>query len=131
MTLPTQAAIARYGAVKVTTANPGQILVMLYDGLLRFMREAQAAFVAKERARAGERIGRSLAILEELLTSLNPTHAPDLCDRLQSLYLFSIQRLVRANLEQNPEMVGEIIRVLTPLRDAWSTAVAELASAPR
>lgn len=131
MNLPTQAAIARYGAVKVTTANPGQILVMLYDGLLRFLREAQAAFVAKERARAGERISRSLAILENLLTTLDPTHAPELCERLQSLYVFSIQRLVRANVEQNPEMVGEIIRVLTPLRDAWSTAVAQLASAPR
>lgn len=131
MNLPTQAAIARYGAVKVTTANPGQILVMLYDGLLRFMREAQAAFAAKERARAGERISRSLAILENLLTTLDPTHAPELCERLQSLYLFSIQRLVRANVEGNPEMVGEIIRVLTPLRDAWSTAVADLASASR
>jgi flagellar protein FliS len=131
MNLPTQAAIARYGAVKVTTANPGQILVMLYDGLLRFMREGQAAIVAKERARAGERIGRSLAILEQLLTGLNPAHAPELCERLQALYGFSIQRLVRANVEQNAEMVGEIIRVLTPLRDAWSTAVAELASAPR
>lgn len=131
MNLPTQAAIARYGAVKVTTANPGQILVMLYDGLLRFLREAQAAFVAKERARAGERISRSLAILENLLTTLDPTHAPELCERLQALYIFSIQRLVRANVEQNPEMVGEIIRVLTPLRDAWSTAVAQLASAPR
>ena len=131
MNLPTQAAIARYGAVKVTTANPGQILVMLYDGLLRFLREAQAAFVAKERARAGERISRSLAILEYLLATLDPKHAPELCERLQALYLFSIQRLVRANVEQSPDMVGEIIRVLAPLRDAWSTAVAELAAAPR
>lgn len=131
MNLPTQAAIARYGAVKVTTANPGQILVMLYDGLLRFLREAQSAFVAKERARAGERISRSLAILEQLLAGLNPEHAPELCEKLQALYLFCIQRLVRANVEQNPEMVGEVVRVLTPLRDAWSTAVTELGSGPR
>ena len=131
MNLPTQAAIARYGAVKVTTANPGQILVMLYDGLLRFLREAQSAFAAKERARAGERISRSLAILEQLLAGLNPEHEPELCERLQSLYLFCIQRLVRANVEQSPEMVGEVIRVLTPLRDAWSTAVTQLAAGPR
>jgi flagellar protein FliS len=131
MNLPTQAALARYGAVKVTTANPGQILVMLYDGLLRFLREAQAAFLANERARAGERIGRSLAILDQLLVGLDPTHAPELCEKLQSVYVFCIQRLVRANLEQNQEMVGEVVRVLSPLRDAWSTAVLELASAPR
>jgi flagellar protein FliS len=131
MNLPTQAALARYGTVKVTTANPGQILVMLYDGLLRFLREAQAAFVAKERARAGERIGRSLAILEQLLGGLNPVHAPELCQRLQALYIFCIDRLVRSNIEQSADMVGEVIRVLSPLRDAWSTAVADLASNPR
>jgi flagellar protein FliS len=131
MNLPTQAALARYGAVKVTTASPGQILVMLYDGLLRFLREAQAAFTAKERAKAGERVSRSLAIIDQLLVGLDPKHAPELCDRLQGLYIFCIQRLVKANNEQNAEMVGEVIRVLSPLRDAWSTAVLELASAPR
>ncbi|HXN34136.1 MAG TPA: flagellar export chaperone FliS [Polyangiaceae bacterium] len=131
MNLPTQAALARYGAVKVTTASPGQILVMLYDGLLRFLREAQGAFVAKERAKAGERVSRSLAILDQLLIGLDPKHAPELCERLQALYVFCIQRLVRANLEQSPDMVGEVVRVLSPLRDAWSTAVLEVASAQR
>ena len=48
MNLPSQAALARYGAVKVTTASPAHILVMLYDGLLRFLRDAQAAMAAKE-----------------------------------------------------------------------------------
>ena len=131
MNLPTQTAIARYGAVKVTTASPGQILVMLYDGLLRFLREAQVAIVAKECAKSGERIGRSLAILDQLLIGLDPKHAPELCERLQSLYVFCIQRLVRANVERNADMVGDVVRVLSPLRDAWSTAVLELASSPR
>ena len=131
MNLPTQTALARYGAVKVTTASPGQILVMLYDGLLRFLREAQASIVAKEHAKSGERIGRSLAILDQLLIGLDPKHAPELCERLQSLYVFCIQRLVRANVEQNADMVGDVVRVLSPLRDAWSTAVLELASSPR
>ena len=53
--------LSRYGAVQVTTSTPGQILVMLYDGLFRFLGEARAALVAKERARAGERIGRAHA----------------------------------------------------------------------
>jgi flagellar secretion chaperone FliS len=126
MNLPTQAALARYGTVKVTTANPGQILVMLYDGLMRFLREAQSAFVAKERARAGERVSRSLAILELLAGTLDAKHAPELCQRLEGVYIFCMRHLVRANLEQNAEMVGEVVRVLSPLRDAWSTAVAGL-----
>ncbi len=128
MNLPTQAALARYGAVKVTTASPGQILVMLYDGLLRFLRDAQSAMATNDRGHAGERIGRTLAILEYLLAGLNPAVAPELCENLQALYVFSMRHLVRANLEQSSEKVAEIVTLLTPLRDAWSTAVAELAA---
>ena len=131
MNLPTQAALARYGAVKVTTASPGQVLVMLYDGLLRFLREGEAAIVAKDRGQAGERIGRALAILECLLSGLDPTHSPDLCEKLEGLYVFCMQHLVRANLEQSAEKVAETLKMLVPLRDAWSTAVAELAAAPK
>ncbi|HZU81969.1 MAG TPA: flagellar export chaperone FliS [Polyangiaceae bacterium] len=125
MNLPTHAALARYGAVKVTTANPGQILVMLYDGLLRFLREAQAAMAAKDRGKAGERISRAHAIIAYLLGTLDPSHAPALCKNLQSLYVFCMQRLLSANLEQDVAKLADVVRVLTPLRDAWTKAVAE------
>ncbi len=128
MNLPSQAAMARYGAVKVTTSSPGQILVMLYDGLLRFLREAQTAMTAKERARAGERISRAHAILAQLLGTLDPSHNPKLCTHLQGLYVFCMQHLLRANIAQNPDMIGELIRILSPLRDAWATAVVEVAA---
>ena len=131
MNLPTQAALARYGAVKVTTANPGQILLMLYDGLLRFLRDAQAAMTAKDRKRAGERISRSHAILAELLGSLDVAQAPVLCQHLQGLYSFCMRHIVRANLEQDPDKLGEVIVLLSPLRDAWMTAVTEVAAASR
>jgi len=131
MNFPTNAALARYGAVKVTTASPGNLLVMLYEGLIRFLREAQTAMTAKERARAGERLSRSQAIINHLLASLDFQHAPELCQNLQSLYVFCIGHLLKANLEQDPEKIGEVIRLLTPLRDAWSAAVAQVSSQPR
>ncbi len=124
--LPNQAALARYAAVKVTTASPGQILVMLYDGLLRFLREARAAIDAKAPAKVGERISRALKIIENLLSSLDPKHSPLLCERLQGLYVFCMQHLVRANIEQSGEKIDDVIRLLSPLRDAWATAVAEV-----
>ncbi len=128
MNLPTQAALARYGAIKVTTANPGQILLMLYDGLLRFLREARMGIQAKDRKRACERISRSHAILVQLLGSLDATHAPALCQHLQAVYMFCMQHLLRANIEQSEEKIGEVINVLSPLRDAWMTAVTEVSS---
>jgi flagellar protein FliS len=124
MNLPSHAALARYGAVKVTTSSPGQLLVMLYDGLLRFLREAHAAMVAKDRKKSGEKLSRANAILAEFLGTLDPSHNPELCANLQSLYVFCMSHLLKANLQQNPDLVAEIIHVLTPLRDAWAKAVA-------
>ncbi len=124
--LPNQAALARYASVKVTTASPGQVLVMLYDGLLRFLREAREGMATKNTAKVGERIGRALKILEHLLASLDPQHAPKLCEHLQGLYMFCMRHLVRANIERDPSKVEDVLRMLTPLRDAWATAVAQV-----
>ena len=115
--------LSRYGAVQVTTSSPGQILVMLYDGLFRFLGEARAALVARDLARVGERISRSHAILDLLASTLDPAHAPELCDNLQALYLFCMARLVEANIQKDPARIDEVLRVLAPLRDAWREVV--------
>jgi flagellar protein FliS len=125
MNMAVQQALAKYGAVKVTTANPGQILVMVYDGLLRFLRDASDAMTAKQRGRSGERISRSMAIVRQLLGDLDPTHAPELCQNLRAVYVFCIQHLLEANIEQNQAKVENVIRILSPLRDAWVEAVAQ------
>jgi flagellar protein FliS len=124
---PALAAISRYKNVQVTTCTPGQLLLMLYDGLFRFLSEARAAFEANDRARAGERVSRAHAILEHLLTSLDRSAHPALCDQLEPLYYFCMQHLVAANIQQNGPMIDEVVRVLTPLREAWRTAVTEVA----
>lgn len=116
--------LSRYGTVQVTTSSPGQILVMLYDGLFRFLGEARAAIQARDRTRSGERISRSHAILELLASTLDPAHAPELCENLQGLYLFCMSRLVTANVKQDAAPIDEVLRVLAPLREAWREAVA-------
>jgi flagellar protein FliS len=131
MNLPSQAALARYGAVKVTTASPAQVLVMLYDGLLRFLRDAQTAMAAKERGRAGERLSKANAILSHLLGSLDVEKAPALCARLQAVYLFCMNTILKANLAQDAKKLDEAITVLQPLREAWVTAAAEVALAKK
>jgi flagellar protein FliS len=113
--------LARYSAVNFSTSSPAQITVMLYDGLFRFLREAMAALEAGDRARAGERIHRAHAILKHLLGSMVPEANPTLHERLTSLYLFAMRHCTQANLQKSPEMLAEVIRVLLPLRGAWST----------
>jgi flagellar protein FliS len=116
--------VNRYKAVQVKTSSPGQILVLLYDGVFRFLGEAKTAIAAGDRAKAGEKIDRAHAILGELVASLSPQHAPELCDNLHGLYCFCMGQVVEANVRQEVAPIDTVIRVLTPLRDAFRTAAA-------
>ncbi len=96
---------------------------MLYDGMLRFLAQAKDAMGGKDRARAGDRLDRAFAILNELTGSLRPDVAPELCGQLESIYHFCMDHIVEANVEQDPAKLDEVMGVLTPLRAAWTEAV--------
>jgi len=123
--LSAAAVAARYKGVQMTTASPIQLVVMLYDGLLRFTNEADDALGKNDRARAGDRIGRGLAILDELTATLDGSHAPELCENLTALYGFCKRRLFSANLESNREHLKDVVATLTPLREAWGQLAAQ------
>ena len=123
MSMGVAAVLNRYQKVQVTTCSPGELLVMLYDGLFRFLAEAKTKMEAGDRNRAAELISKSHKILQQLLGGLNYEVAPELCKNLQSLYVFCMGHIVQANLQQNAEKLSEVMRVLTPLREAWTTVV--------
>jgi flagellar protein FliS len=125
MNLPNQG-LARYGNVKVMTANPADHIVMLYDASFRFLREAVEANRTNDRARMSERIGRANNIFACLLAGLDRAVSPKLCDQLEPLYGFCMRHILEANLKNEPAKLEEVIGVLLPLRNAWATAAAEL-----
>jgi len=118
------AAAARYRGVQLNTASPAQLVVMLYDGTLRFVGEADEALGRDDRARAGERIGRALAIVDELAATVEPTHAPELAENLIALYGFCKRRLLAANLERDRKALADVVAALSPLREAWAAVAA-------
>lgn len=125
------AAAAKYRGVAVQTSSPGQLLVMLYDGVLRFVGEAHDALAKRDRARVGERIGKALAILEELSATLDRDKAPELADNLLSLYVFCRQHLLEANLQQDAARLEEVARTILPLREAFAVAAGAPPLAPK
>lgn len=118
----------RYKAVQVKTCSPGELLVMLYDGCFKFLDEAEAAMTKDDRARAGDRLNRAHAILTEFIAGLDRSQAPELCDNLEGVYSFCMTQLLQANLQQKPELIAQVKRVLTPLRDGFRAAVKESAA---
>lgn len=116
-------AAERYRQVKQNTLTPGELLLALYDGLFRFLNGAKLCFENNQKPRGRELICKAHAVVSELYLALDHDVNPDLCANLASIYDFAMTRLTDANKEANPEYVEEVIRVLTPLREAWQEAV--------
>jgi flagellar protein FliS len=117
-------AAARYKGVQVKTCSPVQLLVMLFDGAIRFVGEAEAAMATKDYPRVGERIGKAHAILVELASTLDREQSPELCDNLLAIYSFCMTHMVEANLHQDPKRLREVVAALTPLREGFSAVSA-------
>jgi flagellar protein FliS len=120
--------IANYQAVQIRTSSPGEILVALYDGLFKFLQAAKHAIGRRNIARAGETISRAHAIVSELYGSLDHSQYPELCKNLASLYDYCLRRLTHANRHRSVEAIDDVIRVLTPVREANREAVKKVAA---
>jgi flagellar secretion chaperone FliS len=113
------AAPQAYRANAVLTASPEQLVVMLYDGAVRFLRQGEVLLEEGVWSEGFERIGRAQAILDELLCTLN-MDAGELSVRLESIYLFCAGHLRDARLRKDPSRVRQVARLLGELREAWS-----------
>jgi len=107
-----------YRESAVLTASPEQLVVMLYDGALRFLRQSEVAFDEGAWKHGGERMTRAEAIIDELLATLN-MDAGELAERLQAIYVFCKKTLIEARMEREPAKIQAVIRLFADLREAW------------
>lgn len=122
--------LQRYKAVKIQTASPAQIMIMLYDGAIRFSLVAKKKIEDKDYAAKGTYIGKVQAIVSELMSSLDFSIAPELCSRLEQLYIYIIEQLTISNLELKTEPLDVVVELLKTLRDGWSEALTSLPTDP-
>jgi len=111
---------SQYQEMQVQT-TPGRLVVMLYDGAVRFLHLGLGALRRGDREAQGLNLGKAQNILVELLNTLDK-RAGGLADNLESLYRYCLKQLLIANAEDRGENVEEVIRLLCPLRDAWEQA---------
>lgn len=120
----------RYRAVKIQTASPAQVMLMLYDGAIRFAHVARQKIEAGDLPGKGTYIGKVQAIVAELMSSLDFSVAPELCARLQQLYIYMMEQLTEANVKVATGPLDVVINLLTTLRDGWAEAIKSLPSDP-
>jgi flagellar protein FliS len=108
-----------YTESSVMTASPEQLIVMLYDGAVRFLRQSAAALRAGRREQARDRMRRAEDIIDELNWSLDMSYG-EVPENLRLIYLFSKRQLVKANLEADPNRIEAVGRLLSELRASWA-----------
>jgi flagellar secretion chaperone FliS len=125
---PYSTAKQAYTESSVLTAPPERLVVMLYDGAIRFLRQAGMAMRNDNRDIALVRIQRAEAIINELNVSLDMSQG-EISRQLRSIYLFSKRHLTEALIERDPDKVDEVVKLLSELREAWHQVAGQVTAA--
>lgn len=121
-----------YRANAVLTASPGQLVLMLYDGVLKALSQARHAFEEMpDDPRRIEAINTQLlkaqAIITELQGGLNLESGGEFATTMHRLYDYHNHRLLQANMRKDVTPVIEVERLVRELRDAWAQMLAQQA----
>ncbi|HEV7816433.1 MAG TPA: flagellar export chaperone FliS [Janthinobacterium sp.] len=105
----------------VLAASPHKLIVMLYDGALVALNNAQLNMKAGRIAEKGRSISHAITIIDGgLRASLDKGAGGEIAEGLDSLYEYMSSRLLMANLKSDASIIDEVQRLLTDLRDAWN-----------
>jgi flagellar secretion chaperone FliS len=112
----------RQGAV--LAASRGQLVVMLYDGARRFLRQAAAQMREGQIEPCHNTLRRAEMIIAHLDGTLNHDHG-EIAEHLHQIYLFSLRHLASARFDRDAGKLEEVAGLLGELREAWAQAAAE------
>jgi flagellar protein FliS len=113
-------AALQYQSARVSTASPVQVVVSLYEGAIRFLKEALVHEQARDLSRRGMALSRAHAIVSELRATLDHERAPEMSQQLDGLYEFALDRINVAARTGDATQVEPALRVLGSLHSAWS-----------
>lgn len=108
----------QYLQSQVETASPTRLVVMLYEGAIRFCHQGVEAMNSKRYEDKNYYLVKAQRIVSELLGSLN-REAGDVTTNLMRIYMYMLERLVDANVQDNVKHVQEVIGLLEGLRESW------------
>lgn len=113
----------QYRNNQVMTASPEQILIMLYDGAIRFVRQAASAIEEGRRKEKSYAIRRAIAIVTEFSNTLDFEVGGDIAYDLNRLYDFMIRELSAVNARSDVKRLAPVEKILLDLREGFAGAV--------
>ncbi len=115
--------VNQYKKTAVNTASKEQILLMLYDGAIKFLHKAKLAFETNDIEQIHNNITRAERIITEFQSTLDMENGGRFAQELYSLYEYLNNRLFMANMKKRTDYIDEVLRHLTELRDTWREAI--------
>ncbi len=113
-------------STQITTAPPEKLVLMCYDGVIKFSHRAIESMEQKKTEEAHNHILRAQAIVAELQASLR-LDAGEVAQNLNRLYDFVRTHLVEANVRKDPGRLRDVIDIMSTLREGWAEACVRLA----
>jgi flagellar secretion chaperone FliS len=108
---------------QISTADPGTILLMLYEGAIDALKRASQHLAANDMAEKGRYILRAHDIITQFIVSLDYDVGGELARNLEGLYRYMLEQILVANVENDPGRLAEVISLLCTLKDGWESAV--------
>ncbi|HYX39875.1 MAG TPA: flagellar export chaperone FliS [Oligoflexus sp.] len=112
-----------YQKTQITTASREKVLLMLYEGAIRFVKHAEVAMLDKKIAEKGKQISKATAIISELMATLDFKVGGQLAVDLENLYVFMIDKLIEGNINNDVECLRTVEQLLRTLHVAWQDVV--------
>lgn len=114
---------SKYKKTSIESASKEKILLMLYEGSIRFIKQAKEANERKDIKARGELIGRAYDIVMELASSLDFKINGGVATNLEQLYIYIMEELTRANITGQEKHLDNSLKILNILYDGWVKAV--------
>ncbi|PLX91434.1 MAG: flagellar export chaperone FliS [Desulfuromonas sp.] len=113
----------QYQQNQILTASPEQILVMLYDGAIRFTRQAMQGIETQNTSLKLEGVSRAMAIITEFSNTLDHEIGGEIAENLDALYAFMNRQLSQVNIDGDIEKLKVVEGLLMELRETWVEAI--------
>ena len=121
--------LKQYRQTQIDTAPKEQILLMLYDGAVRFLNQAKAGFAEKNIEKIHNNIVKVQNIITEFESTLDMKTGGEFAQNLFALYEYINNQLLLANIKKREECLDEALKHMTELRDTWRQAVKQFKAA--
>jgi len=113
----------KYQNVQVQTADQGKLIIMLYQGCIKFLKLAKKSIEEKDIEGANNNLTRAQAIVNELKVTLDKEKGGQIAENLDNLYEFMSYQLIQANIKKDTTQIEVVEELMIELLDAWKQII--------